>query len=87
MGLQQSKEELLYQQVNYGNVDGIRNLRAQGAGLEVSHPSQDNKFYSSYYHLFGAVGNPSAHCCAAVVGGKLFVCLVCSGLTRRGRRL
>jgi len=34
MGLQQSKEELLYQQVNYGNADGIRTLRAQGAGLE-----------------------------------------------------
>ncbi|KAL6871552.1 hypothetical protein ACP4OV_014381 [Aristida adscensionis] len=34
MGLQQSKEELVYQQVNYGNVDGIRALRAQGAGLE-----------------------------------------------------
>ncbi|KAF8690839.1 hypothetical protein HU200_041236 [Digitaria exilis] len=34
MGLQQSKEELLYQQVNYGNADGIRSLRAQGAGLE-----------------------------------------------------
>jgi hypothetical protein len=36
MGLQQSKEELLYQQVNYGNVDGIRTLRGQGVGLEVS---------------------------------------------------
>ncbi|WVZ62930.1 hypothetical protein U9M48_012620 [Paspalum notatum var. saurae] len=34
MGLQQSKEELLYQQVNYGNADGIRALRAQGAALE-----------------------------------------------------
>ncbi|XP_062187168.1 probable E3 ubiquitin-protein ligase XBOS34 [Phragmites australis] len=34
MGLQQSKGELLYQQVNYGNVDGIRTLRAQGADLE-----------------------------------------------------
>lgn len=34
MGLQQSKEELVYQQVNYGNADGIRALRAQGAGLE-----------------------------------------------------
>ena len=44
MGLQQSKEELLYQQVNYGNADGIRTLRAQGAGLEVSRqPSQDDK--------------------------------------------
>uniref|UniRef100_A0A0E0LK13 RING-type domain-containing protein n=1 Tax=Oryza punctata TaxID=4537 RepID=A0A0E0LK13_ORYPU len=32
MGLQQSKEELVYQQVNYGNADGIRTLRAQGAG-------------------------------------------------------
>jgi hypothetical protein len=35
MGLQQSKEELVYQQVNYGNADGIRALRAQGAGLEA----------------------------------------------------
>ncbi|KQK16453.1 probable E3 ubiquitin-protein ligase XBOS34 [Brachypodium distachyon] len=34
MGLQQSKEELLYQQVNYGNIEGIRTLRTQGAGLE-----------------------------------------------------
>ncbi|WOL04282.1 putative E3 ubiquitin-protein ligase XBOS34 [Canna indica] len=34
MGGQQSKEELLYQQVSYGNIDGIRMLRAQGAGLE-----------------------------------------------------
>ncbi|XP_037486111.1 probable E3 ubiquitin-protein ligase XBOS34 [Triticum dicoccoides] len=34
MGMQQSKEELLYQQVNYGNIEGIRNLRAQGAGVE-----------------------------------------------------
>ncbi|CAL9756551.1 unnamed protein product [Musa acuminata subsp. burmannicoides] len=34
MGLQQSKEELLYQQVNYGNIEGIKALRSQGAGLE-----------------------------------------------------
>ncbi|KAM0823114.1 hypothetical protein ACQ4PT_071078 [Festuca glaucescens] len=34
MGLQQSKEELLYQQVNYGNIEGIRTLKAQGAGVE-----------------------------------------------------
>ncbi|CAL9160399.1 unnamed protein product [Musa hybrid cultivar] len=34
MGAQQSKEELLYQQVNYGNIEGIRALRSQGAGLE-----------------------------------------------------
>ena len=34
MGLQQSKEELLYQQLNYDNVDGIQTLRAQGADLE-----------------------------------------------------
>lgn len=40
MGLQQSKEELLYQQVNYGNVDGIRTLRGQGAGLEVSRSAR-----------------------------------------------
>jgi hypothetical protein len=35
MGLQQSKEELLYQQVNYGNIEGIRTLKAQGAGVEA----------------------------------------------------
>lgn len=35
MGQQQSKkEELLYQQVSYANVDGIKALRTQGAGLE-----------------------------------------------------
>ncbi|KAG1361832.1 putative E3 ubiquitin-protein ligase XBOS34 [Cocos nucifera] len=34
MGAQQSKDELLYQQVNYGNIEGIRALRNQGAGLE-----------------------------------------------------
>ncbi|XP_061989861.1 putative E3 ubiquitin-protein ligase XBAT35 isoform X1 [Rosa rugosa] len=34
MGLQQSKEELLYDQVSYGNVEGLKSLRAQGAGLE-----------------------------------------------------
>ncbi|KAK4382193.1 putative E3 ubiquitin-protein ligase XBAT35 [Sesamum angolense] len=34
MGQQQSKDELLYQQVNYGNVEGIKALRSQGAGLE-----------------------------------------------------
>lgn len=35
MGQQQSKEELLYQQVNYGNVEGIKALCRDGAGLEV----------------------------------------------------
>ncbi|KAI3804301.1 hypothetical protein L1987_25740 [Smallanthus sonchifolius] len=34
MGLQQSKDELLYQQVSYGNSEGIRKLRSEGAGLE-----------------------------------------------------
>ncbi|KAJ4833004.1 hypothetical protein Tsubulata_001681 [Turnera subulata] len=34
MGQQQSKEELLYQQVSYGNADGIKSLRSEGAGLE-----------------------------------------------------
>ncbi|GFP83370.1 putative E3 ubiquitin-protein ligase xbat35 [Phtheirospermum japonicum] len=34
MGQQQSKDELLYQQVNYGNVEGIKALRREGAGLE-----------------------------------------------------
>nr|GLL44155.1 putative E3 ubiquitin-protein ligase XBAT35 isoform X1 [Ipomoea trifida] len=34
MGQQQSKDELLYQQVNYGNIEGIKALRSDGAGLE-----------------------------------------------------
>ncbi|KAJ4778612.1 RING/U-box superfamily protein [Rhynchospora pubera] len=34
MGMQQSKDQLLYEQVNYGNVEGIKSLRSQGAGLE-----------------------------------------------------
>ncbi|XP_057783506.1 putative E3 ubiquitin-protein ligase XBAT35 [Salvia miltiorrhiza] len=34
MGQQQSKDQLLFQQVNYGNIEGIKALRSQGAGLE-----------------------------------------------------
>ncbi|OMO98209.1 Zinc finger, RING-type [Corchorus capsularis] len=34
MGQQQSKDELLYEQVNYGNTEGIKALRREGAGLE-----------------------------------------------------
>ncbi|XP_012069850.1 putative E3 ubiquitin-protein ligase XBAT34 isoform X3 [Jatropha curcas] len=34
MGQQQSKDELVYQQVNYGNTEGIKSLRSEGAGLE-----------------------------------------------------
>ncbi|CAI9118162.1 OLC1v1019692C2 [Oldenlandia corymbosa var. corymbosa] len=34
MGQQQSKDELLYQQVSYGNSEGIKALRREGAGLE-----------------------------------------------------
>ncbi|XP_073048849.1 putative E3 ubiquitin-protein ligase XBAT35 [Primulina eburnea] len=34
MGQQQSKDQLLYQQVNYGNIEGIKSLRTEGAGLE-----------------------------------------------------
>ncbi|GAV85348.1 Ank_2 domain-containing protein/zf-C3HC4_3 domain-containing protein [Cephalotus follicularis] len=34
MGQQQSKDELLYQQVNYGNTEGIKALSSDGAGLE-----------------------------------------------------
>ena len=35
MGQQQSKGELLFQQVSYGNAEGIRSLRREGADLEV----------------------------------------------------
>ncbi|XWS39181.1 hypothetical protein CRYUN_Cryun18bG0027600 [Craigia yunnanensis] len=34
MGQQQSKDELLYNQVNYGNAEGIKTLCREGAGLE-----------------------------------------------------
>lgn len=34
MGVQQSKDELLYQQVSYGTTEGIKSLRSEGAGLE-----------------------------------------------------
>lgn len=37
MGQSQSKDELLHQQVSYGNVEGIKALHSQGAGLEVSY--------------------------------------------------
>ncbi|KAK6944520.1 Ankyrin repeat [Dillenia turbinata] len=33
-GAQQSKDELLYQGVSYGNIEGIKALRREGAGLE-----------------------------------------------------
>jgi ankyrin repeat protein len=35
MGQQQSKDELLYQQVNCSNIEGIKNLCREGARLEV----------------------------------------------------
>ncbi|XP_027935721.1 putative E3 ubiquitin-protein ligase XBAT35 [Vigna unguiculata] len=34
MGQGQSKDELLYQQVSYGNTEGIKSLHREGAGLE-----------------------------------------------------
>ncbi|KAK4767397.1 hypothetical protein SAY86_015147 [Trapa natans] len=34
MGQQQSKDQLLHNQVNYGNIEGIKALRRDGAGLE-----------------------------------------------------
>ena len=34
MGQGESKSELLYQQVSYGNIDGIKALHRDGAGLE-----------------------------------------------------
>ncbi|XP_058094560.1 putative E3 ubiquitin-protein ligase XBAT35 isoform X2 [Magnolia sinica] len=34
MGQQTSKEELLYQQVSYGNVEGIKLIHSEGGGLE-----------------------------------------------------
>lgn len=35
MGQQQSKDELLHQQVLYNNVEGIKALAREGAGVEV----------------------------------------------------
>lgn len=45
MGVHQLKEELLYQQVSYGNVEGIKALHRDGAGLEV-------KIIILFYFLF-----------------------------------
>jgi hypothetical protein len=45
MGQGQSKSELLYQQVSYGNSDGIKTLHREGAGLEV------NQFCQNYHQL------------------------------------
>ncbi|KAE8731526.1 hypothetical protein F3Y22_tig00002799pilonHSYRG00043 [Hibiscus syriacus] len=39
MGQQQSKDEMLYNQLNYGNVEGIKSLFREGASLEVSNKS------------------------------------------------
>lgn len=41
MGQGQSKDELLYQQVSYGNTEGIKSLHRDGAGLEVLEPWQN----------------------------------------------
>ena len=35
MGQQQSKGELLFEQVSYGNSEGIQSLHREGADLEV----------------------------------------------------
>ncbi|KAJ0527016.1 putative transferase [Helianthus annuus] len=45
LGLQQPKEELLYQQVSYGNYEVIKKLRSEGAGLEAQELK--NKMQSS----------------------------------------
>lgn len=39
MGQQQFKDEVLSQQVSQNDVEGIRSLRHEGAGLEVFHLS------------------------------------------------
>lgn len=52
MGQQQSKDELLYQQVGYGNTEGIKTLSREGAGLEVKRKwkSKVKKFGFRYVH-------------------------------------
>ncbi|KAJ0963739.1 hypothetical protein J5N97_028864 [Dioscorea zingiberensis] len=42
MGAYQSLDELVYQQVNCGNVEGIKALVVEGAGLEEA---RDSRFY------------------------------------------
>lgn len=48
MGQQQSKDELLYNQVNYGNTEGIKGLRRDGASLEVIFSSSSSGFVISH---------------------------------------
>jgi hypothetical protein len=59
MGLQQSKDELVYQQVSYGNAEGIKALCREGAGLEVlllialfSPPNQSKFFFFLFFFIF-----------------------------------
>ena len=59
MGLQQSKDELVYQQVSYGNAEGIKALCREGAGLEVlllitlfSPPNQSLFFFFFFFFSF-----------------------------------
>lgn len=51
MGQHQSKDELLYQQVSYGNVEVIKSLRNEGAGLEVRF--RNYSFFSFRFVFIG----------------------------------
>lgn len=52
MGQQQSKDELLYQQVNYGNIEGIKALHSEGAGLEVYVTIFITTHFSIYIYMW-----------------------------------
>ena len=55
MGKQQSKNELLYQAANAGNVDGIKALCREGAGLEVHKPNYYFPYFAYSNILFSFV--------------------------------
>lgn len=72
MGQQQSKDELLYQQANSGNIEGIKALRSDGAALEVIHQR------SSPFYFFGCY-NSLLVCVLCINCIKVSVCVcVCA---------
>lgn len=89
MGAQQSKEELLYQQVNYGNIEGIRALRSQGAGLEVSHTITRRMCSVNYDMLEFQLRRTVSECCERILEVMFswigFLVFVCSGWIKKGK--
>ncbi|GFZ14271.1 hypothetical protein Acr_24g0004610 [Actinidia rufa] len=71
MGQHQSKDELLYQQVNNGNVEGIKALRSEGAGLEVTELSLSILLFD-HFHVSGLTKKGETPLIAACMNSELY---------------